>query len=312
MVQVNALEIGDLLKDCTVKLTSKNTNVTKVGTAFFVGPGRLLTCLHVVQGLALEAEWQGQTFGANIDRVGPQERDLALLSLVAPPNHPCCVLGDAYPYISEQLVGFGYTETYPLGDSGSYECEGISNHGVDGKLLKVKAGQAFPGMSGGPLVRLTTGRVCAVIATERLNTSMGGARALPMDTVYQIWPDLKILQNNEKCTKRWLQVLPNGARDDQNFPVGLEDGFEFSIPAGWTFRDVVDTMTALTSGVSDYQGFTPEELSAPIRNRSIAAKSLKEAIVQLRLITDKTDAVRPYQVTRKGSMYLLTVPGRGI
>ena len=235
-----------------------------------------------------------------------------MLSLDSLPNHPCCVLGDGYPNIGEELVAFGYTEAYGLGDTGSYRCEGISNHGVDGPLLKVKEGQASPGMSGGPLVRETTGRVCAVMATERLNTVMGGARALPIDTAYRIWPELRTLQQNDKdCKKRWLQVFPNAARDEQNFSSELQDGFEFSIPEGWAFRDVVVTMTEVTAGVSDCQGFTPSELSAPIQSKRISTKSVGEAITLLRLMTVVPDAVRPYQVTRKGSMYRLTVPRGG-
>src|SRR5579871_2774595 len=154
MAQATVLEIGELLKDCTAKLISKAGSVTKVGTGFFIAPGKLLTCLHVVDGSSLEAEWRGSTFTPQKEDNGGNKRDLALLTIPFPPDHPCCVVSDAYPYIGEPLVAYGYTDPYPLGDSGSYECEGISNHAVDGPLLKVKAGQAFEGMSGGPLVRL--------------------------------------------------------------------------------------------------------------------------------------------------------------
>jgi hypothetical protein len=303
--QATALEIGELLKDCTVKLASTDGNVTKTGTAFFVAPGRLLTCLHVIQGTSpvLEAEWRGQRLGVHVDGVDQNGRDLALLSLDSVPSHPCCVIGEEYPYIGERLLTFGYTDTYPLGDSGSYECEGISKHQVDGWLLKVQAGQAFPGMSGGPLIRLQTGQVCAVMATERLNNVMGGARALPIDTACQIWPELKALQQSgADCSKQWVEVFRKAARGEE-----IEDGFEFSIPKGWTFRDVVDTMTRVVASVVDYEKFTEEELNARIQSRMISAKTPAEAIDQLRLMTTAAGVIRPYQVNRKGSMYLLTV-----
>jgi hypothetical protein len=87
----------------------------------------------------------------------------------------------------------------------------------------------------------------------------------------------------------------------------LDDGFLFSIPPGWTFRDTVDGMAQTKGGVSDYKGFTDSELGAPIKSRSISSRSLSEAIVQLRLITDVANAVRPYDVTQEGSVYRLTV-----
>ena len=91
----------------------------------------------------------------------------------------------------------------------------------------------------------------------------------------------------------------------------LDDAFEFSIPEGWTLRDTVDGMAQTVEGVSDYRGFTAQELSAPIKSRKISSKSLSEAILQLRLITVVADAVRPYDVTQEGSVYRLTIRGGG-
>lgn len=87
----------------------------------------------------------------------------------------------------------------------------------------------------------------------------------------------------------------------------LDDAFEFSIPSGWTFREAVEAMTRTNDGVSEYQGFTIEELRAPIQGRRISSKSLSEGIGQLRLITIQADAVRPYDVTRQDSVYRLKV-----
>ena len=87
----------------------------------------------------------------------------------------------------------------------------------------------------------------------------------------------------------------------------LDDGFEFSIPSGWTFREVVDAMTSGSKGVNEYQGFTAEELSAPIQGRRISSKSLSEGITRVRLITVQMDAVRPFDVTREDSVYRLKV-----
>jgi hypothetical protein len=233
-----------------------------------------------------------------------QGRDLAFIMLDSPPNHPCCVLEDGYPTTDEELVAFGYTELYPQGESGGYKCDGISNDKDIGQLLKVKAGQASPGMSGGPLVSLTTGKVCAVMATERLNTAMGGARALPIETAYRIWPDLKTCQQaNEDCRKQWLKTLPSAERGDL--------GFEYDIPTDWTLWQVVEAMMQITGGVSKFEGFRDQELNAPVKSRSVSAKSLSEAIVQLRLITVAADAVRSY-AAYSGPGIGDTMPGSGL
>lgn len=85
----------------------------------------------------------------------------------------------------------------------------------------------------------------------------------------------------------------------------LDDGFEFSIPEGWTFRETVDGMAEAKDGTSDYPGFTPQELNAPVKSRRIASKSLRDAIAQVRSFTVTADAVRPYEVTQDGSVYRL-------
>lgn len=87
----------------------------------------------------------------------------------------------------------------------------------------------------------------------------------------------------------------------------LDDGFEFSIPSGWTFREAVEAMTSTENGVNEFQGFTVDELKAPLQGRKISSKSLGAGIQQLRLITLRAEAVRPYEVTKQDTVYRLTV-----
>jgi hypothetical protein len=87
----------------------------------------------------------------------------------------------------------------------------------------------------------------------------------------------------------------------------LTDGFEFSIPANWTFRDTVDGMAQAKGGTTDCRGFTDAELGAPIKGRRISAQSLREAMLQLRLITVAANAIRPYDVFEESGTYRLTI-----
>ncbi len=87
----------------------------------------------------------------------------------------------------------------------------------------------------------------------------------------------------------------------------LDDGSALSIAEGWTFRDTVDRLTQNGGAVADYIGFTPAEYTAAMQSRSISEKSLKNAILQLRLLTVKVNAVRPYEVTQDGTTYRLKI-----
>jgi hypothetical protein len=87
----------------------------------------------------------------------------------------------------------------------------------------------------------------------------------------------------------------------------LEDGFEFSVPEGWTFRDTADSMAQSINSLTDYQGFTDAELKSVLKSRKLSTKSIPEAISQLRLITVIPGAVRDYAVTQDGSVYRLKI-----
>src|SRR2546430_17677203 len=82
-----------LLDHCTTRLVVNGGTAT--GTGFFVAPGYLLTCAHVVVSAnrdrnAIVAAWNGQNYPATIehitDKVYP---DLALLKAEGISNHPC-------------------------------------------------------------------------------------------------------------------------------------------------------------------------------------------------------------------------------
>jgi hypothetical protein len=90
----------------------------------------------------------------------------------------------------------------------------------------------------------------------------------------------------------------------------LQDGFEFGIPNGWSFRDTADRMTETRNRVVEYNGFRPEELGAAMQNRRITSASLTEGIKQLRLVTVVAGSVRPYDVVEQGTIYSLTIRER--
>lgn len=88
---------------------------------------------------------------------------------------------------------------------------------------------------------------------------------------------------------------------------GFPPGIRFSIPEGWTFRQVVDELSGIDSAVPAYEGFTPEELAAPLRPWKLKAKNVKGAISQLRNLTATPAAIRKYNVTEEDSTYRLII-----
>jgi hypothetical protein len=208
----------ELLQQCVVRLQLPNN----LGTGFFVAPGLILTCAHVVQIKAdqqVNVYWQHQkqTYTAVLDKqqsVDAEKIDLALLKLNGiVPTHPCVYL-DTLAQTGDQLYTYGYADRgelrvgqVPNGEPVSFELEGYT--GDDPPLLKFKGGQARPGLSGSPLLNQQTGKVCAVVkATFDRNFDLGGLGISTKD-VLSVFPHLSALQQQfHQDNTSWLTLLP--------------------------------------------------------------------------------------------------------
>jgi hypothetical protein len=185
----------DLVTRCTVRIELEGE---AAGTGFFVAPGRILTCAHVVvraarSSEALSVTWEGHEGAARVIEILPEisDRDpypfpdLALL-LVDPTEHPCVKLDDAEPRLgppADELWAWGFTEAFerwvyretPI----SFEYEGAFSDGK-GRRLQLKGGHTSPGMSGAPLLNLRSGLVPGVLTRTRDPISNLGAWAVPV------------------------------------------------------------------------------------------------------------------------------------
>ena len=123
--------LEDLLQQCTVKLTIPG--VSSQGTGFFVAPGLILTCAHVVKGLgdkSIQVRWQNKENWAQavVERSISDPYDLALLRVkqnnVTP---PCVYLGTAVQS-RDRLYLFGYPALdFPSGSPVTFNCEGLQH-----------------------------------------------------------------------------------------------------------------------------------------------------------------------------------------
>jgi hypothetical protein len=219
-------QLLELLRQCTVKLVVPGGH----GTGFFVAPGMVLTCAHVVataqkSGGTVTAHWKGQSYSATIQRflseMHPDLKleypDLALLKTDAltNANHPCVYLHPE-AHLEDRIYSYGYTDEYSAGDPSTYVNEGWT--GEQHLLLKLKEGQARSGLSGAPVLNLRTGGVCGIMKRSRGTETDLGGRAIPTHTVFQALRakqvDLQSLQQGfHRQDSRWYDSLIQEQRE---------------------------------------------------------------------------------------------------
>jgi hypothetical protein len=196
----------ELLRRCTVRVSTSEK--LGHGTGFFVAPGLILTCAHVVKAVqpetsSIEMSWNGHLYPALITRC-VSDADLALLE-VDLTDHPCVLLHEEVsPF--DTLYSYGYPDDHPSGDPATFTLEGRA--GEQGEQLKFKTGQVRPGMSGAPILNVRTGGVCGIVQLTRDRTSDLGGRAIPTTTVFKVFPEIVALQNQFHLQDRsWKKFL---------------------------------------------------------------------------------------------------------
>lgn len=197
-----------LLKRCTVRLSAPKGS----GTGFFVAPGFILTCAHVVGNveddqISVTVQWEEKTYLATIVCLLPDPYpDLALLKLEDTfPPHPCVLLHQDVR-IDDDLYGYGYSDLYPNGEPSSFKFEGTT--GAPSVLMKFKFGEVRQGFSGGPLFNRRTGGVCGVMKLTRGASSLVGGRGIPGTVVLEQIPQLISLQQDfHRRDSRWHDFL---------------------------------------------------------------------------------------------------------
>src|SRR5437763_13281156 len=118
-------QLLSLLRRCTVQLAVPGES----GTGFFVAPGLLLTCAHVVESAqssnaTVTVKWEGRPYTAKIERfLAKPYPDLALLRIDNLTDHPCVYLYEEVR-VDDNLSSYGYTDKYPDGDPATFVFEG--------------------------------------------------------------------------------------------------------------------------------------------------------------------------------------------
>jgi hypothetical protein len=175
------------------------------GTGFFVAPGMILTCYHVVReakynGLAIAVYWCDREYTAEIEKLpaDPEKFDLALLKLVDfTVNHSHLFLHEDIQH-QDRLYTIGYTDDYPKGDPRDFTYIGLT--GDKPPFLTFQEGQVQPGFSGAPLFNLRTRKVCGLIKRTRDAYSDLGGRGIPIQVIFDCFPELVHLHQTSPPT----------------------------------------------------------------------------------------------------------------
>ncbi|WP_051451920.1 FxSxx-COOH system tetratricopeptide repeat protein [Actinospica robiniae] len=213
-----------------------------LGTGFFVGAGWLLTCAHVVDarehvGIVahrslggagdLRAHVEARSAAPGWQRNWPFP-DLALLQLDQPFTHPCVLLSDQLPDERRPVYAWGHTREEfeqaggPRGSQATFTFEGLQQG-----FLKLKAGQAQPGLSGAPLVCPSRKAVVGVVGWSRDLESDLGALATPISALLneELCGDARLAQfgahlfaNSREAVGRtlgtWRRLFPIDAAEN--------------------------------------------------------------------------------------------------
>lgn len=185
------------LRKCTVRLRIDSEQ----GTGFFVAPGLILTCAHVVAGAgsrSIDVFWkdENQNYTATVEKLRDDwTLDLALLRLEAEvSNHPCVYFEQASPQTDDDLYIFGYPNErgtdYSDGDSETFQYAGESYKG-DVLWHKLRGDFIASGFSGSPLLNLRTGGVCGIV---HLCGNTSGGRAVSAREILSEFPELAVQQ----------------------------------------------------------------------------------------------------------------------
>lgn len=197
--------LTDLLENCTVRIEVGQY----LGTGFFVAPGLILTCAHVIKPqpgrnppirvFYKKKHYKSEKISREHIFIGDYP-DLALLR-VDIPKHPCVYLDGDFQ-VRDEFYSYGYTLNQPKGEGITVDCEGTYDE--EYRLIKLKIGEIQEGASGSPLLSSRTERVCGMIQLSRDTGSDKGGFAFPMESIHSYFPDL--LDVNKKfhgIDKRW-------------------------------------------------------------------------------------------------------------
>jgi len=215
----NEVTIPDhALPACCVRI---DVGGSPAGSGFFVAPGVVVTCYHVLRLERLSS----QEADPELSVVSPSRRatyvvrdwrewspteedDLAILRVEPADDHPFVLL-DTGLRARDELHTYGFPGDYPDGAPTSLTAEGWMGGKTD-RWLKLAQGQVRGGMSGSPVLNLRTGAVCGVLKRTIDSSQWIGGYAVSVRALLALSPKLgaQNLRHHMAHTDEWFRLLP--------------------------------------------------------------------------------------------------------
>ena len=226
----------DLLNRCIVLVDADD----QIGTGFFVAPGTILTCAHVIESAVatrgpIRVIYAGTKY--KVRAVKPEEifsddnEDLALLHIKLK-EHPCVLLSMDNFSVTSNLHSYGFSLSQDnqkiVGEEIKTILEGRRDElqpdlTLEQIYIKFKEGQIKPGNSGAPLLDMDAWAVTGVVNRTRGKDSDLGGFAIPMKTVFSLYPRLqKLNEKYHKSEPAWLQLAQGIKARKPSNPISAE------------------------------------------------------------------------------------------
>ncbi|UIE38422.1 HEAT repeat domain-containing protein [Leptodesmis sichuanensis] len=266
--------LEDLLRQCTVKITV----LGGWGTGFFVAPGLILTCAHVVRKAAdlqvtVVYPTRESPLLATVKAQADDRKtlDLALVELTEPLlAHPCVLLDEEAVAIGQALYSYGYLESYANAAPVHPVNEGLT--GDTPPLLKLQGAQVEKGISGAALLNLKTGKVCGMVKETRAAGFDLGGGAIPTRVILEQFPELRELQQAfHRGDRRWINLITPPRID---FQLYLQ-----AILTNEDYREWQEVYTPTT--VEDRRRMPEPETTIAFQRRFSSRLKLRAEIVKL-------------------------------
>lgn len=193
-----ASRLEDLLRACTVRVLGG----PMPGAGFFVAPGRVVTCVHVVgDSENLVVRWERDDLppvelpvieriailrsrGRPIPDLDQDYPDIALLAVDDPGGHPCVAVDLEWPSQEDSFQIFGYPREGGAILLTPARLTYRGTHGTQPTVFMDLASDTIkPGMSGAAVLNLRPGAVCGIVVASKHIALPDGALVIPWSAV---------------------------------------------------------------------------------------------------------------------------------
>ncbi len=211
------MQLAELLRRCVVQVQVG----PEKGTGFFIAPGQVLTCRHVVaSAIAPRAGqisvrwWRDKDSGPQVlnatllEEPPPDWPDIAILSVPGAVDCPCVILDASTVDVDTRLLTAGYPlNAEILFQPQEFTAGYLAHDEANKNALRFSGDIVKDGMSGSPIISVTYGLVVGIVRMTKGGGPLGGFGTLLADIVESV-PSLQPLADRPPTAAReWLGIL---------------------------------------------------------------------------------------------------------